>query len=192
MTEDDVKQRILAAVAALLDEGQLPERITVRNITERAGVGTGSVNYHFRSKDELLRAAVMGRVLELGQRWVERFAKSKGDPRRRLKTMLLELLALMVRYPQYTRFFVNHELLNGDMGAARVLLPVLRQIVGPNLDELRLRLLAFQLMVPLQYAFLREDALRSYLGVGPLSDVSLMDLVDILFENLVPEMEGDS
>ncbi len=187
MTEDDVRSRIMEAADALLDEGLEPERITVRRITERAGVGTGSINYHFQSKDELLHEVVNEKIAQVGAEWLTRFAMPEGDARQRLKQMLIEVGGVVIRYPQYTRVFVQHELLHGEMGAAQVIIPVLREIVGPEVDDLRLRLLAFQLVVPLQYAFLREDALKAYLGLGPLSDVELIDLVEIAFDNLLPE-----
>jgi len=187
MTEEDVKQRILDAAEALLDEGLTPERITVRRITERAGVGTGSINYHFKSKDDLLHEVVNGKIGAMGTDWLMRFAQPEGDPRQRLKQMLLEIGAVVIQYPQYTRMFVRHELLQGEMNAPRMILPVLRDIVGPEMDDLHLRLLAFQLVVPMQYAFLREDAMRTYLGLGPLSDTELVDCVEILFDNLLPE-----
>ena len=56
--EKQARNRIIKAAIELLDEHSDPARITVRQIAERAGVGTGLINYHFQTKDNLLQEAV--------------------------------------------------------------------------------------------------------------------------------------
>ena len=55
----DSKEALIQAATELLQEkGDHPERITVREICKRAGVGLGLVNYHFGSKEKLLEVCV--------------------------------------------------------------------------------------------------------------------------------------
>jgi AcrR family transcriptional regulator len=61
--KDTAKQRLVDVTTELICQGKKPHEITVADITERAGVGNGMVNYHFQSKDNLLRTAVK-RVME--------------------------------------------------------------------------------------------------------------------------------
>lgn len=52
--ETDAKARIMAAARRLIAERGFVG-VTVRDITDSAGVNTAAVNYYFRSKDELIR-----------------------------------------------------------------------------------------------------------------------------------------
>lgn len=56
--KDTAKQRLIDVTIELICEGKKPADITVAEITERAGLGNGMVNYHFQSKDNLMRAAI--------------------------------------------------------------------------------------------------------------------------------------
>ena len=52
------KQRLINVTLELICQGKKPSEITVAHITEKAGVGNGMVNYHFQSKDNLMRTTV--------------------------------------------------------------------------------------------------------------------------------------
>ena len=55
----DNKEKIIEATAALIRErGELMDEITVREISEKANVGLGLINYHFGSKDKLIEICV--------------------------------------------------------------------------------------------------------------------------------------
>lgn len=55
----DHKEAIIQATIALIEEnGEALDTITVREISKRAGVGLGLVNYHFGNKDKLIELCV--------------------------------------------------------------------------------------------------------------------------------------
>lgn len=55
----DNKESIIRATIALIEEkGEDLEAITVREISKKAGVGLGLVNYHFGNKDKLIELCV--------------------------------------------------------------------------------------------------------------------------------------
>ncbi len=55
----DNKEAIIQATIELIEEnGEHLEKITVREICKRAGVGLGLVNYHFGNKDKLIGQCV--------------------------------------------------------------------------------------------------------------------------------------
>ena len=56
--EQDVREKIIHAATELLGELSDVEKVTVRQIAERADVAIGSINYHFKSRDNLLGIAV--------------------------------------------------------------------------------------------------------------------------------------
>lgn len=55
----DNKETIIQAAIALIEEkGEDLDTVTVREISKRAGVGLGLVNYHFEIKINLLNCAL--------------------------------------------------------------------------------------------------------------------------------------
>lgn len=83
------RARVLdAAIAAFAEAGLA---VPVHEIARRAGVGTGTVSRHFRTKDELYRAIVLDRVERLVGRGRE--LATAADPGR----AFFEFFALWVR-----------------------------------------------------------------------------------------------
>ncbi len=57
LAEETVRASILRAATALIGEHGI-DGMTMRQVAERAGVSTGTVNYHFRNKRGLILAAI--------------------------------------------------------------------------------------------------------------------------------------
>ncbi len=186
----DVRERIVRAALAVLDEVDDVQRVTVRRVAARAGVAVGAINYHFGSRDDLLNEAVTGEMERLAERWTGGFGRYERDPVEGLRATLKGIAAVVARYPKYARISVAHELLRGDLGTARLLLPALREALGPTRSELDLRVIALQLTAPLQVAVLRSSVFRSFTGVEVQDDRARDALVDALVNNLVPREEG--
>ncbi len=183
------RERIVRAALAVLDETDDVGRVTVRRIADRAGVAVGAINYHFGSKDDLLDEAVTGEMERLAERWTGGFGRYERDPVEGLRATLKGIAAVIARYPKYARISVSHELLHGNMATARLTLPALREAFGPDRTELQLRVLALQLVAPLQVALLRHAVFREYAGVEMGDDRARDALVDDLVDNLFPRGE---
>ncbi len=179
------RERIVRAALAVLDETDEVEWVTVRRIADRAGVAAGAINYHFGSKDELLNEAVVREMERLAERWTGGFGRYERDPVDSLRATLKGIAAVIARYPKYGRISVSHELLHGNMATARLLLPALREAFGTARPELELRLIALQLVAPLQVAFLRASAFHEFGGIQLQDDRSRDALIDNLVDNLV-------
>ncbi len=68
------RQIIEAVMACISDEGL--EKTTMRNVAQRAGVSTGTLAYYFRSKKDLVDAA----LLDASERYMQRFNSSRRTP----------------------------------------------------------------------------------------------------------------
>lgn len=184
------RERILAAAAALLDETSDPQRITVRQIAERAGVGIGLINYHFQSKDNLLNEVVSGLMLAEAARWFAAAADSSLDAQTRLRRLLQETSRIGVQYPGHLQIMLTHEFQQPTFSVPLMIVPLLREIYGGRKTEMELRLIALQMVLPLQVAGLQPDALRLYAGVDLFDARQREDLIDTLIDNLIPQ-EGN-
>jgi len=185
MSEQEAKTRLIEATQQLLDEGLDPEKITVRQIAERAQVGLGLINYHFGSKDNLLFEAVaIGMQAVVNQAYQPEESASQ-PAEERLRQMLKSAAEVGLRFPKLTRVGVRHDLLQGDLGTTQMVLPLLREVMGNETDEQTLRLAAFQLIASLQLAFLKFDELQLYLGMDLSDRQARARMIDLLIDNLI-------
>lgn len=84
--EANRRAELLRAAARLfVDKGF--EATTTRDIAQAVGMRSGSPFYHFRSKQELLKAAIAD-GLETGYRRVQAESAAISDPKQRLRVMI--------------------------------------------------------------------------------------------------------
>lgn len=183
--DKESKERILTAAMALLNEVDDPAKITVRQIAERAQVGTGAINYHFQSKDNLINQAVSRIIEGTAANWYEPLQHQEIDAVTRLKRLIKDTARAVTRYDKFMRITISYGLLHGEMETSTLILPLLREIVGSAMSEKELRVLAFQLIVPTQVAYLQAEAFRRYAGVDLRDDDQRDMLLDMMVDHLI-------
>ena len=183
MSDRDVKERILEATVAILQEATEPAQITVRQIAERAGVSIGSINYNFGSKDALLADAVWQMIGVSAADWYTPDMNPDIDPVTRLRRMFKEGMRLAMNYPKNMRIGLMHVFETGNMQAKGLILPLLREIVGADKQDIELRLLAFQLVGTMELAFLNLAQLGEFLGVDLSREETIETVIDLAVDN---------
>jgi AcrR family transcriptional regulator len=184
-SEPDAKGRILQVTIDILNEVDDPTRITVRQIAERADVGIGSINYHFQSKDNLLNEAVGKIMMEEAGHWFEPVTDTDIDPVTRLKMLFKQTSQIAVRYAKLSHLMLAYILQHGEFSVSMMTLPLMREIFGSTKNDLELRLLTAQLVVPMQAIFVRAEAFRRYAGLDLFNDAQRDQAIDIMVDNLV-------
>lgn len=183
--ELSAQERILQAAGQLLLETEDVERITMRQIAEKAGVSLGSINYYFRSKENLFNEAVLQLVGDVAASWYQPLEHQDVEPEERLRSLFQETAGIMIKYLKLSRISVSHALLQGDMEVQQLLQPLLREIFGGSRSEMQLRLLSFQLVVPFQVALLRTEALGRYLGADLTNQRQRETIIDAMINNML-------
>lgn len=82
------RERIVAAATAMVQEGA--ERLSVRAVATRAGVGASTLRHHFPTQRDLINAALTATYLEAMPD--ERIRDASVPPRERLRECLWRLL----------------------------------------------------------------------------------------------------
>ena len=183
--DQDARNRILIVTKEILDEADSIDKITVRQIAERANVGIGLINYHFKSKDNLLSTAVGNEMAKMAGDFLKGGSEPGMDPVERLKAMLKELFQYGERHKDFLKYTMTRSILNGDMQAQLTLIPLLRDIFADQKDEINLRILAMQILLPLQVTALSPQAFHFYSGIDLFDETQRNRFIDTLIDNLV-------
>ena len=110
----DTRARILAATLEEAGESGFYKASTAA-IAARAGVAIGSVNYHFGSRDELLRE-LMNQLMADYSSFVEAAeAQSAGDYFARKRAALLAYVAYVRLHPRHARLAAEIRLLEPEL-----------------------------------------------------------------------------
>ena len=181
----DVKTKILDAAVMILQENNDTDNITSRQIAEKAKVGIGSINYHFQSKDNLLSAAI-GKILQTTLSDYSAFEKDTSITlKTKLKSVLKSLCNIVAEYEKLSRFLLTQDVLNGNMQTMFYVIPILKDIFKGQKSEMELRIIAMQILQPLQIAGISTDAFRMYSGVNMYNVNERNDFIDMLVDNLI-------
>lgn len=185
MAKEHVSPRIRIRDAAkeLLLEANDIDSITVRQIAEKAKVGVGLVNYHYTSKDALLAGLVSEMMNEMLKEDVE--ASGSLAPRERLENMLIRLFNLGAEYVSLLRFMIRQSMEEGDMNTALILVPYLKDILGKDADEMKIRILALQILYPLQMTCINPEKFRLYSGINVMNADERKQYVISLIDNIL-------
>jgi AcrR family transcriptional regulator len=111
---DATRERILdAAVEVFAEKGFLGA--STREIARRAGTNQGLITYHFRSKDELWRAAADSVFEKLGRQLAERVnALELADPRERAREAIRQYVRFAAAHPELFRIMVDEGRVSND------------------------------------------------------------------------------
>jgi AcrR family transcriptional regulator len=111
---DATRARILAAALDLFADRSFAGA-TTRDIAQRAGVSQPSLNYHFRTKDELWRAAVDGLFARLRDALGERLDGLRGvDEVTTAKLVVRDFITFSAAHPQLHRIITQESKADGD------------------------------------------------------------------------------
>jgi AcrR family transcriptional regulator len=108
------RERILtAAIEAFAEKGFLGA--STREIARRAGTNQGLITYHFRSKEELWRAAAGSIFERLGGELAERLgALALADPRERAREAIRQYVRFAAAHPELFRIMVDEGKVSDD------------------------------------------------------------------------------
>ena len=164
MTTEEIntRERIFKATLELIKEGKDANRLTTRQIGDRAGVNPSLVNYHFQSKENLIGQVVgtmMGEII--GQ--LRRSDAIESDPETRLREILLTTADAAFKFYNVSRIAIAGELKEGCRNSCQMVLPLLQEIFkGYTLPDLNV--IALQLMLPFHHIVVDPDLYGKYLG----------------------------
>lgn len=102
---DDRRDQILAAVLDCLGTGGF-DAISMRAVAHRAAVPLGSLHYYFRSKEEMVGAALARSVEDIITGMISDVDET-APPRQRLRSLLLDAVPRLIRDPARVPVYIG-------------------------------------------------------------------------------------
>lgn len=185
MEEKSVRDKIIKAATDILKETKSIENVTVREIANRAKVGIGSINYHFKSKDFLLSEVIENIMTHKIHDFTNLENDSNMSADEELKALLKALCDSALGAKELVQFMLKQDIFYGSLQTPLYLVPLLRRIFGASKSEMELRVIALQLLQPLQIAGITPDAFLMYSGFDVYNRQQRNKFIDMLVDNLV-------
>lgn len=167
----DHKETIIRTTIALIEEkGEDLGEITVREISKRAGVGLGLVNYHFGNKNKLIELCVERIINGIVEQFRNVREKTKGlTPFEKLERLGNVTFDFLFEHRAMSRISVltDMEEPKPDDNTHRTYAAYLPLVAAcrPDWDERTVKRKTFCLITVMQQAFLRSEMTSAMLDV---------------------------
>lgn len=166
------KDAIMEAAIALINERENPmEEITMREISKRAGVGLGLINYHFENKEKLIEACVEKIINGI----VEKFSSMGEQTKESTPFEKLDYLGNMTLTFLFEHQAISQISMLSDMrlpkendNTQRTIQAYIPLVAAcrPNWGEEKVKQMTFYLISSMQLAFLRHEILLKTEGIN--------------------------
>ncbi len=164
-SEQTIEHILYAAEALIVESCGDVERVTIRQIAERAGVSVGLVNYYFTSKTRLIEACVQRMIGGVVRSFVPALPQEAGRAEK-LGAVAAQVASYLDQHPQISRISIL-----GDLAAPTARDNTINTARGfcksaaNGIDDPDALFRSFCLTAILQSAFLRRDVLKDSIGV---------------------------
>ncbi len=166
MKSDETRARIRGAAIELIGEtaGDV-ERLSVRAIAERAGVGVGLINHYFGSKENLVEVCVEAVIAAMIGAFRPDVAgcRTPAEETARVARLVMDFL---MDNPGISRISILSDMKRPKAmdNTMRTVLGLGRRLSGGEMTAAQ-KEKAFMVVAAMQSAFLRRDVLKESLGV---------------------------
>lgn len=177
------------AIAILEEKGDDPQKLTIRELAGRLGIGVGLVNYHFGSKEVLVNRCVKKMIMSI----VEEFHKVRTSlaymkPKEKLNYLCLMTFDYLYTKPNVSKVALIYDLGNtsNDDTTSELIdayIPIVKDC-KPSYDDQKAYLIASRVIYIIEQSFLRTDVIRLRSGV----DLSNSEERKEYLENLLKDM----
>ncbi|MDE5756426.1 MAG: TetR/AcrR family transcriptional regulator [Clostridia bacterium] len=177
------------AIAILEEKGDDPQKLTIRELAGRLGIGVGLVNYHFGSKEVLVNRCVKKMIMAI----VEEFHKVRTSlaymkPKEKLNYLCLMTFDYLYTKPNVSKVALIYDLGNtsNDDTTSELIdayIPIVKDC-KPSYDDQKAYLIASRVIYIIEQSFLRTDVIRLRSGV----DLNNSEERKEYLENLLKDM----
>jgi AcrR family transcriptional regulator len=173
----------------MICQGKKPSEITVKDITEKAEVGNGMVNYHFQSKDNLIRLAVK-KVMNCATKLLGEKIKSEENkpPIERLTIILKEVVNFIAKNSEISKIAILDDLENNKetahlLSSEESYNKCLKDMYGDDMNKLWIK--NYLIAGYINYIFLKAEKIKNETGFDFYSKEDREKAIENLVQELV-------
>lgn len=188
--ELEAKEKIIATTTELIKMYGDVNKITVREIAQRSGVGVGLINYHFETKEKLINQCVQ-RIISLV---IDGFKDLHKDleisPIERMRHLFKTTAAFVVKNPEISRISMLHDLHSGYEGdnthqAGEAYLQLIKEVYRDEKSDKELYIIMHILTSAIQVAFLRSNIFQGSHGIDFFNTESREAFIDLVIDSVL-------
>ncbi|MDE6869593.1 MAG: TetR/AcrR family transcriptional regulator, partial [Clostridia bacterium] len=178
------------AIAILEEKGDDPQKLTIRELAGRLGIGVGLVNYHFGSKEVLVNRCVKKMIMSI----VEEFHKVRTSlaymkPKEKLNYLCLMTFDYLYTKPNVSKVALIYDLGNtsNDDTTSELIdayIPIVKDC-KPSYDDQKAYLIASRVIYIIEQSFLRTDVIRLRSGVDLSNSEERKEYLENLLKDLM-------
>lgn len=173
------KEKILQTVMSLLDNEEDLGQITVREIASRAEVNVALINYYFGSKEMLIQEAVANKMNLFTRTLLVQEPDQSIEER--IVNFFISISDFSFQNYYLAKYSIQHDMNNGSVETIAILINPLREYYQNSKTELELKIIAAQLIIPIQSMFIHADKFYSFAYV----DISKKETRDMMIKQII-------
>lgn len=187
---EETKKTILEATANLIIEKNIDE-INVLDVSKRANVAVGLINYHFKTKETLLIKAIEYYIKKIICLENATVLQENNLPSDKLQISLLKYSDFLARNSKMCRLFYINTLNNQEQNETNELgyeyyLPILRDMFPLKSDN-ELIILIYPIVCTIQTLFLKAESNQKIINFDFYNESSRHELILSLINNYIKE-----
>jgi AcrR family transcriptional regulator len=190
MKTNNVKEKILHSTIELLGECETVEKVTVRDVALRAGVGVGLINYHFQTKENLVNLCVQRIIGDVIKRFDQLSQSLNMEPIEKLRFLAKRNCSFLVQNKGISRISILSDIENGNFTdntsqTIKAYLPVVRAVCSEKKSDKEIYLVTSIMISAFQSAFMRGNVFMEGLELD-FYEMHQRDLiVDMIIDNVI-------
>lgn len=196
MKTNDIKEKIVNVTIEIIGQCEAVEKVTVRDIAEKAGVGVGLINYHFQTKDNLIDVCVQKIIGDVIKKFDLISQGLNMEPLEKLRYLAKLNCSFLVQNKGISRISILSDINNGDNKDSKdskdntsqtieAYLPLVRNVCSDKLSDKEIYLMTSIMISAFQSAFMRRDAIMQGLEMD-FYDIHHRELiVDMIIDNVI-------
>jgi AcrR family transcriptional regulator len=190
MKTNSVKEKILNSTIELLGECETVEKVTVRDVALRAGVGVGLINYHFQTKENLVNLCVQRIIGDVIKRFDQLSQSLNMEPIEKLRFLAKRNCSFLVQNKGISRISILSDIENGNFTdntsqTIKAYLPVVRAVCSEKKSDKEIYLVTSIMISAFQSAFMRGNVFMEGLELD-FYEMHQRDLiVDMIIDNVI-------
>ena len=178
------------AIVILEEKGDDPQKLTIRELAGRLGIGVGLVNYHFGSKEVLVNRCVKKMIMSI----VEEFHKVRTSlaymkPKEKLNYLCLMTFDYLYTKPNVSKVALIYDLGNtsNDDTTSELIdayIPIVKDC-KPSYDDQKAYLIASRVIYIIEQSYLRTGVIRLRSGVDLRNSEERKEYLENLLKDMM-------